>query len=145
MKSSSNLHTHSSHSSSNPKIRVVAAEIEWDEHILITQRREQAIYPLYWEFPSGKVEKDETDLHALQRAIKERLGIDITVGACSLFVTHHYVSYSVDFYLYQCQLSNQKQEIQSLKVKDWRWIRLNEIQNFPFPPADAEIFRHLHY
>ena len=42
-------------------LRVVAAEVERNGQFLITQRREQAIFPLYWEFPSGKVEKGETD------------------------------------------------------------------------------------
>ena len=128
-----------------PRIRVVAAEIEHHGQILITQRREQAIYPLYWEFPSGKVEASESDSHALKRAIQERLALSIDVGACSLFVTHNYDDYIVDFYLYQCSLADLNQQIQKLKVRDWRWVKLNEIQNFPFPPADAQIFKQLSF
>ena len=38
-------------------IRVVAAVIEHDGHYLITQRRPNAVLPLLWEFPGGKVEE----------------------------------------------------------------------------------------
>jgi 8-oxo-dGTP diphosphatase len=125
------------------RIRIVAAEIEKDGQILITQRREKAVYPLYWEFPSGKVDHDESDEEALRREVEERLGIHVKVSHCTLFVTHHYQEYSVDFYLYQCCLQDLNEEIRALKVKDWRWIHMHEIQNFPFPPADAQIFKNM--
>ena len=62
------------------RIRVVAAEIEKNGQILITQRREKAVYPLYWEFPSGKVDCNESDEDALRREVEERLGIHIQVS-----------------------------------------------------------------
>ncbi|MDF9278273.1 (deoxy)nucleoside triphosphate pyrophosphohydrolase [Arthrobacter sp. EH-1B-1] len=34
-----------------------------------------------WEFPGGKVEPDEDDLEAVQREVREELGVDVQVGA----------------------------------------------------------------
>ncbi len=56
-------------------IRVVAAIIERDGRYLITQRRSNAMLPLLWEFPGGKVEACETDAEALVREINERLAV----------------------------------------------------------------------
>jgi 8-oxo-dGTP diphosphatase len=50
-------------------IRVVAAVIERDGCYLITQRRPNAVLPLLWEFPGGKVEEGETDAAALRREV----------------------------------------------------------------------------
>ena len=117
-------------------IRVVAAEIESDGRFLITQRREHAIFPLYWEFPSGKVEQNETDQHALVREIRERLGVDIQVGSCTMFVKHEYDDYVLDFYVYQCRLDPSLTP-RPLQVKDWKWVSTQEMEHYPFPPADA--------
>lgn len=34
-----------------------------------------------WEFPGGKVEPDEDDMEALQREVREELGVDVQLGA----------------------------------------------------------------
>lgn len=34
-----------------------------------------------WEFPGGKVEPDEDDVEALQREVREELGVEVQVGA----------------------------------------------------------------
>ena len=51
-------------------IRVVAAEVEHEGRFLITQRRPNAMLPLLWEFPSGRVEEGESDEEALRRELR---------------------------------------------------------------------------
>ena len=60
-------------------IRVVAAVIEHDGRYLITQRNANAVLPLLWEFPGGRVEEGETDEAALARELKEEMEIDVEV------------------------------------------------------------------
>ena len=123
-------------------IRVVAAEIEFEGTYLITQRRPHAIFPLLWEFPSGKVETGESDAFALKRELQERLGVDADIHDCSMFVKHEYEDYVIDFYVYQCSLKEGYQ-LQCLKVHDWRWVPASELENYEFPPADADTIRRL--
>lgn len=49
--------------------------------VLACQRRRNAVYPLKWEFPGGKVEAGESPGQALRRELREELGIEATPGA----------------------------------------------------------------
>ena len=87
-------------------IRVVAAVVQKNERYLITQRRPNAVLPLLWEFPGGKVEPGESDADALRREMNERLGADVEVGQLISFVSHPYEHYTVDLHLYECRLKS---------------------------------------
>jgi 8-oxo-dGTP diphosphatase len=115
-------------------IRVVAAVIQQDGKYLITQRRENASLPLLWEFPGGRVEPGETDLEALQREFKERLGATVEVGKPVAFRRHDYEGYSVELVLYEARLATQDLEV--IRVKEYRWVAADEFGQYPFPPAD---------
>lgn len=123
-------------------LRVVAAEVERDGQFLITQRREQAIFPLYWEFPSGKVEQGESDEVALSRELMERLGVQVEVGPCTMYVKQEHEDYTLDFHVYQCHLPSD-QIPRALNVRDWKWVHPHEMEEYPFPPADAQTTRKL--
>lgn len=123
-------------------LRVVAAEVERDGQFLITQRREQALFPLYWEFPSGKVEPGESDEFALARELQERLGVNVEVGTCTMFVKQEHDEYTLDFHVYQCTLPSD-QVPKALNVRDWKWVHPHEMESYPFPPADAQTTRKL--
>ena len=62
-------------------IRVVAAVIEHEGRYLITQRNANAVLPLLWEFPGGRVEPDENETSCLVREVRGRIGVDVIVGA----------------------------------------------------------------
>ncbi len=115
-------------------IRVVAAVIERERRYLITQRRATAVLPLLWEFPGGRVEPGETDIAALSRELKHRLGVSIEVGKLISFVSHPYEKYTVDLYLYECSLKGD--EPQALAVSAFRWVTSVEMDQYAFTPAD---------
>ena len=115
-------------------IRVVAGVIEHGGRYLITQRRASAVLPLLWEFPGGRVEAGETDASALKREVLHRLGVDVTPGQLISFVTHPYEKYSVDLYLYECELASG--EPAAVNVADFRWVPSSEFESYDFTPAD---------
>ena len=115
-------------------IRVVAAVIERGGRYLITQRRPNAVLPLLWEFPGGKVEPGENDAQALKREVFHRLGVDVTPGQLISFVTHPYEKYSVDLHLYECELSSG--EPAAVNVAAFRWVSSSEFDRYEFTPAD---------
>jgi 8-oxo-dGTP diphosphatase len=115
-------------------IRVVAAVIEHEGHYLITQRRPNAVLPLLWEFPGGKVEGGETDAAALTREVQHRLGVSIKAGQLISFVSHPYEKYTVDLYLYECAITSGDPLPKA--VHAFKWVTSAEFDQHPFTPAD---------
>ncbi len=115
-------------------IRVVAAVVEHHGKYLITQRRPEAVLPLLWEFPGGRVEEGEKDQEALQREMMERLDVDIEVGQHLATSVHDYDGYSVTLVVYKAVLMSDK--ITARRVNDFLWVRSEEFDNYSFPPAD---------
>jgi 8-oxo-dGTP diphosphatase len=108
--------------------------VEREGCYLITQRRPSAVLPLLWEFPGGRVEPGESDKEALCRELQERLGTEIEVGQLISYVSHRYDSYTVELYLYECELSGDAPR--ALAVNDIRWVRSEEFDTYEFTPAD---------
>jgi 8-oxo-dGTP diphosphatase len=115
-------------------IRVVAAVIEHGGRYLITQRRPSAVLPLLWEFPGGRVEEGETDAEALQREVRFRLGVSVKSGKLMSFVSHPYERYIVELYLYEGKLLEGQPS--AANVRDYRWVKSDEFDSYPFTPAD---------
>jgi 8-oxo-dGTP diphosphatase len=118
----------------NATIRVVAAVIEQNGRYLITQRRPTAVLPLLWEFPGGKVEAGESDLEALAREVRHRVGVEIKPGAQISSVSHTYEHYTVELHLYDCRLL--MGEPSAVNVHQFRWVESDDFDQLPFTPAD---------
>ena len=118
-----------------PHLRVVAAVVARNERYLITQRRPSAVLAGLWEFPGGRVEEGETDTEALRREVRERVGVDVTVGVCIGRRTHDYDGYSVDLALYQTTMPESATPT-AVRVADCRWVASAEFEKYRFPAAD---------
>jgi 8-oxo-dGTP diphosphatase len=66
-------------SSADAPLRVVAAILTDGDRVLACRRRPEKSAAGKWEFPGGKVEPGEDDASALQREIREELGVDVSV------------------------------------------------------------------
>ena len=118
-------------------VDVVAAIIRDNQKILITQRFDHVHLPGLWEFPGGKVEPDESLTAALEREIREELGVTILVGDEFFSVVHDYNAKSVRLHFFNCSIIDG--EPHPLEVADMRWVRPEELGQFEFPPADADL------
>lgn len=49
--------------------------------LLAARRTSPEQFAGQWEFPGGKVEPDEDDVEALQREVREELGVEVRLGA----------------------------------------------------------------
>jgi len=115
------------------------ALIDIDGRVLIAQRPEGKSMAGLWEFPGGKVEAGETPELALMRELEEELGIE-TWESCLApltFASHTYDDFHLLMALFACRKwkgTPHGKEGQSLK-----WVRVNELKNYPMPPADEPL------
>ena len=118
------------------KVRVVAAQIERDGRYMITQRKPTSSLPLLWEFPGGRVEEGESDEAALARELKEEMDVEVKVGEASVRVTYEYEAYTIDFRVYRCELLTPEEDIKTIGVHTYRFVRPEELDDYQFPGAD---------
>ncbi|NNE88492.1 MAG: 8-oxo-dGTP diphosphatase MutT [Silicimonas sp.] len=115
------------------------ALIDGDGRILIAQRPQGKSMAGLWEFPGGKVEQGETPEAALIRELQEELGID-TWASCLApltFASHSYDDFHLLMPLFACRKwdgTPQSREGQTLK-----WVRANQLREYPMPPADIPL------
>ncbi len=118
-------------------IRVVAAVIEHDGRYLITQRNANAVLPLLWEFPGGRVETEEGEVAALLREVHGRIGVHVEAGAKLGEHVHDYTGYQVHLTMYSCRLPAEARPYPAT-VADLRWVTSREFIDYDFPPADEK-------
>ena len=127
----------------SPKIiRVTAAIIESDDKILIAQRKsEDDIFGGLWEFPGGKIEDGETPEECMARELKEELDIEVEVGELITSNKHKYPHGYFELIAYRVKYISG--EIVLNDHDDFKWVTIDEMDSFEFPPADIPIIKKL--
>ena len=120
---------------------VVAALIWEGDRFLACQRPAHKARGLLWEFVGGKVEPGETHEQALVRECREELGVTVAVGECFLRVVHEYPDLTVRLTLFRAAIAEGVP--QKLEHADLRWLTVEEMDAYPFCPADEVILQAL--
>ena len=120
---------------------VVAALIWEGDRFLACQRPAHKARGLLWEFVGGKVEKDESREDALIRECREELGVTVAVKDIFMEVDHVYPDLTVHLTLFNASIADG--EPQKLEHNDIRWLTIDEIDDYPFCPADEEILKRI--
>lgn len=116
----------------------VAVIIDDKNRLLITQRPLHVPHGGYWEFPGGKLEKNETSKSALIREVKEEIGLE--VHHCLLLgeVNHQYSDKSVKLIIFLVdQFSGTPLCLEGqLALK---WVYFHELTSEQFPEANLQV------
>ena len=121
--------------------QVVAALIWQGDRFLICRRPAHKARGLLWEFVGGKVEPGETKQQALIRECREELAVTVAVGEQFMELTHVYPDLTVHLTLFHASITEGTPQL--LEHSEIRWIRVSEIDEYEFCPADEEILRRL--
>ena len=120
---------------------VAAGLISEGERILVTRRKKGASYGLFWEFPGGKIENEEEPRQALQRELKEELGIRVEVRDLFEVVFYNEDTCPVLLLVFRCRIEEGIPEPRG--VHELRWVKPEEIAGLRMPPADHPIQKRL--
>ena len=120
----------------------VVAALIWDgDRFMACQRPAHKARALLWEFVGGKVEPGETKEEALIRECKEELNVTVAVEDVFMEVVHEYPDLLVRLTLFNARIVEGVP--QKLEHNDIRWMKVEEIDDFAFCPADEDILKRL--
>ena len=123
----------------NLKIVVSIALINNYDQVLIAKRANNKHLAGFWEFPGGKVEKDETPENALIREVKEELNVDINNKCIAplSFSEFDYKNFHLLLLLYICRRWEGKPL--PLEENELKWVKPSMLRKYKMPPADDSL------
>ena len=111
--------------------------INSENYVLISNRKNRSQFSDFWEFPGGKVEKQESLVDALLRETKEELGLFLN-SSCVAPLT-----FSVDtsekqetlLLLFICRKWNGQPR--GMEGQELKWVKPLDLSKYKMPPANV--------
>ena len=123
-------------------IKVVAALIEKEDKLLIAKRSTGDSNVLgKWEFPGGKVELDEDEMHAIEREILEEFELEIRAQKFLVNYVCEYPTKTVDLRLYSCEYVSGKFKLHD--HSEIAWVNKDELLIYDLAPADIPLAKYV--
>jgi 8-oxo-dGTP diphosphatase len=125
-------------------VRVVAALIESAGKLLVCRRRRDSRFgALKWEFPGGKAEPGETPEQALERELREELGVETHIGPEVYRTRHRYAELPDTIELLFFAVRIRCNIVRNLVFEQIAWYEPASLANLDFLPADRELIDQL--
>tara|TARA_B100001109_G_C18774405_1_gene432375 strand:- start:529 stop:942 length:414 start_codon:yes stop_codon:yes gene_type:complete len=117
--------------------------VDQDGRVLICERPKGKFMAGYWEFPGGKLEKNETPKNCLIREIKEEIGVNLENFCFSplTFSLNEYDDFNILLLLYICR--ENVGVIKSNENQNMKWLFVKDLYNSNLLPADLELIPHI--
>jgi len=120
-------------------IDVTCAIIVKKDKILVAQRSVKMYLPLKWEFPGGKVKKNETEEDSIIRELKEELNIYVKI-------THRLKNRLFDYGDIKINLipfivKYVDGDVCILEHNDVKWLNKSELINLDWAAADISVLK----
>ena len=117
-----------------PRLRVVAAALfDAAGRVLIAERPAGKHMAGWWEFPGGKVARDETDRDALVRELREELGVEVRPDYELMRLSHDYPDRVVDLVLWRVSSDGVPRGLDGQQLK---WVDCEALGNERLLEAD---------
>jgi A/G-specific adenine glycosylase len=119
-----------------PIYDIAVSIIKFENRIFISKRGNTKFLPGLWEFPGGKIEKNESAEKAVIREVKEETNLHIKAPTYLGSIKHQYSHFGVNISLF---ISYPK-SIKSLSIKqDFKWILFEDIDKYALPKANHKM------
>lgn len=120
-----------------PTVWLSAVAILNNKKLLLTQSNHSEFTSGLWEFPSVRIEPDQTPEQTLKRKLNDVYRLDVHAENLKplTFASYRYKQFQVIICLYT--LTNLDKQIDDSNVK---WINYQDLGRYPVPEAEAELF-----
>ena len=120
-------------------VNVVTGILKKQKFFLITTRPKGKSFAEFWEFPGGKVEKNESLKPALSRELREELSIQTSQKSFTLLDNYRYKLSDkiVNLYFFICDRWNGK--IRPNENQEFKWVSKKNFCNYNFLPSNNKI------
>jgi A/G-specific adenine glycosylase len=125
-----------------PHFTVTAAVVWRNGKVLLAKRPSKGLLGGMWEFPGGKIEKDETFQECLMREIREELGVEIRVGEPFGVYQHAYTHFRITLHAFLCELVDG--EPKPIEATEVTWVSPATLTQYPMGKVDRQIASKIH-
>jgi len=119
------------------QVHVVGVALIRDGRCLVAQRSEGTSFALCWEFPGGKVEPGEAPGAALERELKEELGVQVLVGEWLGRGETDWGDMHIALDVFVGKLTSG--EPTALEHRELRWCSADELSSLRWADADVPV------
>ena len=125
-------------------MKVVAAILIYNKKILAFRRpyvKNDSLISLKYEFPGGKIKKNEKEIDALKRELQEELALNISNLKKYYFTSHDYIKYKVDisFYIARLKILNLKLNFHN----QYKLVCIKNLKNLDWLQADFSVINYI--
>lgn len=118
-------------------IPVVTGLLRKNGKVLVGQRPVGHSLAGQWEFPGGKIERNESPEQALVRELNEELGIEADIGQLKMASTHTFGDTGIMILFYEVLFW--KGEPRMKHHMELRWVEPHELKGLSIPDANRKI------
>ena len=115
------------------------ALIDDENKILIGKRPLGTIFENLWEFPGGKVHKNETVEQALIRETKEEINVDLSMNCIAPLAFSIYNSESINIIILLFVSRKWNLEPISKFHSELKWVKAINLNKYNMPPANKHL------
>tara|TARA_B100000886_G_C20405342_1_gene484499 strand:+ start:1185 stop:1580 length:396 start_codon:yes stop_codon:yes gene_type:complete len=112
------------------RIVVAAGILRRNKNFLLTSRPKKKSFAGFWEFPGGKVKKNELLLHTLKREIFEELTINLDVNNIIFFCNYRVARKNVKLFLNFFLCYKWSGTVNPTENQKYVWLTLKELEKY---------------
>lgn len=130
------------------KVLIIATAIIKNKRgeILLLKRGETKTFQLHWQLPEGKLEEKENPREALEREVKEELGLDINSAELNKVSQSMFKAKGIKYLairiVFLVKVKNDK-IILSREHSDYKWVKSNRISRIKLLPDTLEVIKNI--
>lgn len=122
---------------------VVAGIFIKKKKILITSRPKGRIFEFFWEFPGGKVKRNESLEFALKREIKEEINIEIDESNLIFFKKYNFMRANKNLILNFFICKKWSGKLKMNEGQSFKWTNIKDICKYNFLKSNKKVLEKL--